>query len=314
MINVIYGTKIDYVKNQCHIFLNKEKGIIKQTFDYKNDSNLDILNSINQINLLDSYESNDNEFYSINNPSFLTSKTNSDRKFLENLLLSNKNIICLIVVKNKNSFNENVLNNKAFKFIEATIINDSKKISLANYYIQQSNLKFDCETTKSQFIAKLNNDPFFIENEIKKMANYANGVEINSNDVNVLCLNGINDNIFNLLIYILTKQKTKAFKLFNDLVKQKVQIINILQTISVQLFQLKLQKMLIEKYKFNFASKSLTELGINSFIVQKNLPILNLYTIDKLNQLLEKILLLDYNIKSNIVIPTIAFQLFVSEI
>ena len=72
--------------------------------------------------------------------------------------------------------------------------------------------------------------------------------------------------------------------------------------------------MLIEKYKFNFASKSLTELGINSFIVQKNLPILNLYTIDKLNQLLEKILLLDYNIKSNIVIPTIAFQLFVSEI
>ena len=314
MINVIYGTKIDYVKNQCHIFLNKEKGNIKQTFDYKNDSNLDILNSINQINLLDSYESNDNEFYCINNPSFLTSKTNSDRKFLENLLLSNKNIICLIVVKNKNSFNENVLNNKAFKFIEATIINDSKKISLANYYIQQSNLKFDCETTKSQFIAKLNNDPFFIENEIKKMANYANGVEINSNDVNVLCLNGINDNIFNLLIYILTKQKTKAFKLFNDLVKQKVQIINILQTISVQLFQLKLQKMLIEKYKFNFASKSLTELGINSFIVQKNLPILNLYTIDKLNQLLEKILLLDYNIKSNIVIPTIAFQLFVSEI
>ena len=218
------------------------------------------------------------------------------------------------MVKNKNSFNENVLNNKAFKFIEATIINDSKKISLANYYIQQSNLKFDCETTKSKFIAKLNNDPFFIENEIKKMANYANGVEINSNDVNVLCLNGINDNIFNLLIYILTKQKTKAFKLFNDLVKQKVQIINILQTISVQLFQLKLQKMLIEKYKFNFASKSLTELGINSFIVQKNLPILNLYTIDKLNQLLEKILLLDYNIKSNIVIPTIAFQLFVSEI
>ena len=314
MINVIYGTKIDYVKNQCHIFLNKEKGNIKQTFDYKNDSNLDILNSINQINLLDSYESNDNEFYCINNPSFLTSKTNSDRKFLENLLLSNKNIICLIVVKNKNSFNENVLNNKAFKFIEATIINDTKKISLANYYIQQSNLKFDCETTKSQFIAKLNNDPFFIENEIKKMANYANGVEINSNDVNVLCLNGINDNIFNLLIYILTKQKTKAFKLFNDLVKQKVQIINILQTISVQLFQLKLQKMLIEKYKFNFASKSLAELGINSFIVQKNLPILNLYTIDKLNQLLEKILLLDYNIKSNIVIPTIAFQLFVSEI
>ena len=314
MINVIYGTKIDYVKNQCHIFLNKEKGNIKQTFDYKNDSNLDILNSINQINLLDSYESNDNEFYCINNPSFLTSKTNSDRKFLENLLLSNKNIICLIVVKNKNSFNENVLNNKAFKFIEATIINDSKKISLANYYIQQSNLKFDCETTKSQFIAKLNNDPFFIENEIKKMSNYANGVEINSNDVNVLCLNGINDNIFNLLIYILTKQKTKAFKLFNDLVKQKVQIINILQTISVQLFQLKLQKMLIEKYKFNFASKSLTELGINSFIIQKNLPILNLYTIDKLNQLLEKILLLDYNIKSNIVIPTIAFQLFVSEI
>ena len=314
MINVIYGTKIDYVKNQCHIFLNKEKGNIKQTFDYKNDSNLDILNSINQINLLDSYESNDNEFYCINNPSFLTSKTNSDRKFLENLLLSNKNIICLIVVKNKNSFNENVLNNKIFKFIEATIINDTKKISLANYYIQQSNLKFDCETTKSQFIAKLNNDPFFIENEIKKMANYANGVEINSNDVNVLCLNGINDNIFNLLIYILTKQKTKAFKLFNDLVKQKVQIINILQTISVQLFQLKLQKMLIEKYKFNFASKSLTELGINSFIVQKNLPILNLYTIDKLNQLLEKILLLDYNIKSNIVIPTIAFQLFVSEI
>ena len=76
MINVIYGTKIDYVKNQCHIFLNKEKGIIKQTFDYKNDSNLDILNSINQINLLDSYESNDNEFYCINNPSFLTSKTN----------------------------------------------------------------------------------------------------------------------------------------------------------------------------------------------------------------------------------------------
>ena len=314
MINVIYGTKIDYVKNQCHIFLNKEEGIIKQTFDYKNDSNLDILNSINQINLLDSYESNDNEFYCINNPSFLTSKTNSDRKFLENLLLSNKNIICLIVVKNKNSFNENVLNNKAFKFIEATIINDTKKISLANYYIQQSNLKFDCETTKSQFIAKLNNDPFFIENEIKKIANYANGVEINSNDVNVLCLNGINDNIFNLLIYILTKQKTKAFKLFNDLIKQKVQIINILQTISVQLFQLKLQKMLIEKYKFNFASKSLTELGINSFIVQKNLPILNLYTIDKLNQLLEKILLLDYNIKSNIVIPTIAFQLFVSEI
>ena len=206
------------------------------------------------------------------------------------------------------------ITNKTFKFIEATIINDTKKISLANYYIQQSNLKFDCETTKSQFIAKLNNDPFFIENEIKKMANYANGVEINSNDVNVLCLNGINDNIFNLLIYILTKQKTKAFKLFNDLVKQKVQIINILQTISVQLFQLKLQKMLIEKYKFNFASKSLTELGINSFIVQKNLPILNLYTIDKLNQLLEKILLLDYNIKSNIVIPTIAFQLFVSEI
>ena len=79
-----------------------------------------------------------------------------------------------------------------------------------------------------------------------------------------------------------------------------------------QLFNLKLQKMYLSKNNNNIYSAN-NSLGVNPYKIMMNEKILNNTTLTKIKKLLESLLLLDYNIKNNLVVGEIAIKMLIME-
>ena len=151
-----------------------------------------------------------------------------------------------------------------------------------------------------------------IVNEIKKLQAYS----LNNNEINVevlkdLMFEAADENIFNLLMKILAKDKTDAIVLFDQLIQRKYILPNIISIIANQLFDLKIQKQAILKYRRISLWDLSSKIGVSYFILKKNEVLLNNITMSKLNNMLNDLLIIDYNIKTMQLIPITAFKLFI---
>lgn len=304
-MKIIYGSSYDVAKSYACLFTNNLK--FKQKFDF-NENYDQILSSVNQISLLD----DDSKFnYLINHANFLTNKTKKVTDFIQNLLGVKDEIICILAARNLNSFNPLLQNNKKVEFIKASKLNDKDKIKLINNLLKTYPINFDCETTKTSFIDALSNDPYLIINEVIKASNYSLDNEFDTNSINNLITQNTNNSVFDLINFILLNEKSKALDLFGNLMKRKTQPITYIQVMATQLFNLKLQKMYLMKYKNIYHVQEV--LGINSYLIMMNLKILNNTSLSKIEKLLKSLLLLDYNIKNNLLIGDVAIKMLIME-
>ncbi|MBQ6280369.1 MAG: hypothetical protein IJK72_02845 [Mycoplasma sp.] len=304
-MKIIYGSSYDVAKSYACLFTNNLK--FKQKFDF-NENYDQILSSVNQISLLD----DDSKFnYLINHANFLTNKTKKVTDFIQNLLGVKDEIICILAARNLNSFNPLLQNNKKVEFIKASKLNDKDKIKLVNNLLKTYPINFDCETTKTSFIDALSNDPYLIINEVIKASNYSLDNEFDTNSINNLITQNTNNSVFDLINFILLNEKSKALDLFDNLMKRKTQPITCIQVMATQLFNLKLQKMYLMKYKNIYHVQEV--LGINSYLIMMNLKILNNTSLSKIEKLLKSLLLLDYNIKNNLLIGDVAIKMLIME-
>lgn len=304
-MKIIYGNSYDVAKSYAYFFTNNLK--FKQKFDF-NENYEQILSSVNQIGLLDS-ESKVN--YLINHANFLTDKTKKATGFIQNLLSVKDEIICILATRNLSSFNPLLQNNKKVEFIKANKLNDKDKFKLVNDLLKTYPINFDCETTKTSFINALTNDSYAIINEVIKASNYSLDNELDIKCINNLVTQNANNTIFDLVNFILMDQKSKALDLFDNLMKRKIQSITCIQVMAAQLFNLKLQKMYLMKYKSIYHVQEV--LGINSYLIMMNLKILNNTSLTKIEKLLKSLLLLDYNIKNNLLIGDVAIKMLIME-
>lgn len=306
-MKIIYGSIYEVAKSYAYLFIGEKK--IKYRFEYSKNAE-DILNIINQTSLFE--EENSNGLYLIYHADFLIKKTKEASNLIANLLNANKEIICIVGARALSSFNPTVLNNKKVEFIKAKKLNNQDKLKLVNDMLKTYPINFDCETTKSNFVDALTNDPNLIINEIKKASCYSFNNEFTTETINRLVTQNTNGTIFDLVNFILENKKSEAISLLENLLKKKIQPITIIQVMASQLFDLKLQKMYMIKYNNNpyLAQKVL---GINPYVILMYKEILIKTPISKIKKMVNSLSLLDYNIKNNLAIGDISLKTFIME-
>ena len=301
---IVFGTTQEQIDTYLITLLFDKK--VNAVYEYdKNDD--EILAKVNQSSLFDDEEKG--QIFLINNAIFLTSKTKKAIAFIKELEKSDKEIICTVVAKNEASFNAEA---KKSKIKKAKPFSDLEKESFIAKLTKNDPINFDCETTKQTFIQKVKNDPYMIVNEVKKLQAYSlNGNEINAEILKDLMYEAIDENVFNLLIKIFDKNKSDAIIMFDQLIQRKYLVSNIIAVIANQLFDLKIQKQAMLKYRHDNLWDLSKKTNIAYFILKKNESLLRNITLSTINKMLDDLLIIDYNIKTMQVLPVPAFKLFI---
>jgi len=162
--------------------------------------------------------------------------------------------------------------------------------------------------------ATVGNDLWQMANEITKLINYCQNKPIIIADIENLVKAKFDDNIFNLVDALGNKNKKLALKLMSD-------------QFSLEADEIYLLAMLIRQFRILLEIKDLTtehprmtkdliakELQIHPFVVQKALWQVKNFTLDKLKQIYQLLLELDFKLKTSQAKPKVLFDLFIAQI
>jgi len=182
------------------------------------------------------------------------------------------------------------------------------------HFIQKEALRFgsriDKEATQ-KLIFFYGDDLWQISNEVQKLATYKKNKLITSQDVDSLCVAEINPNIFETIEAISKKEKRKALKLFADHLKKGENELRILAMIVFQFRTMIKLKSLIEKHSTRSVLKLQKLSGLHPFVIKKTLPLLSQFSLEDLKKLYQKLLALDFKIKTGKIDPKLALQMFI---
>jgi DNA polymerase-3 subunit delta len=162
--------------------------------------------------------------------------------------------------------------------------------------------------------ATVGNDLWQMSNEITKLINYCQEKPITIADIENLVKAKFDDNIFNLVDAVGTKNKKLAFKLMSDQFNLEEDEIYILAMLIRQFrILLEIKDLLNERPKI---TKDLIakELQIHPFVAQKALWQVKNFTLDKLKQIYQLLLELDFKLKTSQAKPKVLFDLFIAQI
>jgi len=290
----------EQVKRWSEVFSKKYSGLNIVKFDYKEKGNKDeLLKDIKNALQVNSLFGN-NKLVILRN--FLDIKINKD---LQELLMSSidklaDGFFAIFIEDDKPD-----ARGKLFK-----AINDlaKKKIAEVKEYLLPRNqdliawVKKAAEKEGALFnpkalellIAMVGNDLWQLDAEIKKLANYKKNQEITAADVDLLIKGKFNDDIFQLMDAIGTKNRVKALKLFQDQIDSGANDVYLLTMLERQ-FRINLQ---IKESLSNgnlSANELASELHMHPFVVQKTMQQCGKFSLAELKEIYNK--LLDFEIK-----------------
>ena len=217
-------------------------------------------------------------------------KTSKMYKFFN----KSNNVVEFVNLKGKdlNSWIEQILkkNNKSMNF------------SNLNFFTQQ--------TTYSSRNSELT--LYDLENELLKLVNYTQEYEITKEDINKVLIKSIDTNIFDLLSAINRGDSHNALVIFNDMYMQNEPIQKILVMITRQI-RLMLGYKLYRNKGYG-EGETQDKLGIKSFEYSKVSSQSRAFTIIQLQETLDKILILDKQLKTISVDEKILMEVLIIEI
>lgn len=302
---IIYGKNLEHVNAQLFTMFFDRK-LTYLTYD-KNDE--EIFSHLFQNSLLG--ETNTNEVYVIEGLHHL--KEPAFKKFVAKLLTADKEIVIPYVTTDVNLFYDPLFyKNKKVQLVNTNRFGSRNLQQFAFDLSKTYPISFDCETTKNTFIASCTTNPQLIYHEVIKLHNYSLTKAIDANTLELLTHQVADDNVFNLTVYILKNQKQQALQLFNNLLNSKRgNTINLIGAVANSLFSLKL--LLEAKYVYQTSNPSVlaSKLNLHPYVVQNQLNLLSNVSLKTLNNMLNNLFNIDYNIKSYLVIDEIAFKEFI---
>ncbi len=185
------------------------------------------------------------------------------------------------------------------------IIDDLLKQNLEDY-------KMDFKTIK-YFINYCENDNERILNELEKLKNYkANDKIITIDDINEAVIKLTNDNIFNLIDAIVSKNKKKAYSIMNDLINRGEDINKIIVMVSDQFRLMYNSKELLKQG--NKEDKIASILNVHPYRVKLAIEKGYSYSSKVLLTNLDYFFELDYMIKTGNNNPKLIFELFLANL
>lgn len=314
---ILYGKETYLINEKINklissFFNNQEdKNIIK--LDYKESNISEIIDSLEQTSLF--FETK--KALIVNNATFLS--VDKERKELKekeannllNILKENSEDHLIIFILDKEPLKRSEIvkeitkNGNIIKFDEIKmndfIVFTKSYILKKGYKISDVNLKI--------LIDKIGINFYSFINEIDKLTIYLNDKkEIELNDINEIVSNNIEDDIFKLTNEILTKNKEKIFKIYNDLRILNVEVVTLISIITTNFI---FYDEIIYLYKKGLSNSEIaSELHVHPYRVQISLASLKNYKKKDIEEILNKLYVLDKNIKNNEVDRFFAFETF----
>jgi DNA polymerase III subunit delta len=162
--------------------------------------------------------------------------------------------------------------------------------------------------------ALVGNNLWQMSSEIDKLINYCGSRAITGADIELLVKAKFDDNIFNLVDALGNNNKKLALKLMSDQFNLESDEMYLLSMLIRQFRILLLTKDLAEKNSRIGKEKIAQELQIHPFVAQKALWQINNFTLDKLKNIYQMLLDIDFKIKTSSLKPRVLFDLLIAQI
>ena len=292
MTYLLYGTN-DYLINQ-EIEKLKEKNNITDNdvtrYDYTETLIKDIIDDATLVPLF----SNKKMIIVDNSTIFESTSKKEDTVVIEKYLSSTNDFTILIFIDKVDKLDERKKIYKLLKDNNSVIecntlnINNLVKEKFESYKIDSS--------TITKFINRVGTNPYNLINEIEKLKIFKiNEKVITDEDIKFASKN-IEDNIFDLINYIVNKNSEKVIDIYHDLLSRGSEPIAILVLIANQ-FRIILQSKLL--YYKGYTEKDIAStLSIHPYRVKLAIQNSRNYSNELLIEYIDKLATLDYEIKS----------------
>lgn len=174
---------------------------------------------------------------------------------------------------------------------------------------EKTNSKIDQEAVET-LINYIGNDLWQASNEIKKLSSYKK--EIKKRDVQLLVRPKIETNIFKTIDAIAKKDKKTALNLIKEHLEKGDSPLYILSMINFQFRNLLIVKDFVEKYTpYNLIIK---KSNLHPFVVKKSYEQSKKFDFRELKKIYQKILKVDFEIKTGKIDPQIGLEIFIAKI
>ncbi len=296
-IYILYGTNIELMNEFILDLKNKLNIDDNSYFDFSDDYTINqVINELNNYSLFESKK-------------IIKYKTNDLISFKNYFKNPNPDIILILLTDKLNLKEE-------YDYIEAIEFKELNDKELAKYIKKQLN-NADIEISNDaldEFVIRIKTDFNQAKMEVDKIITYCDK-KIKTVDLKMilnLVPSNLDDNIFLIIESIIERNKKRALKIYNDLIKSNqdvMQILNVLQNKFNEIFYIKVlldenkTKEEISKY-FNY-SKGRTYYAIKTA---------SNFDISSIRYFIKELSDLEYKIKSGIVDSKIAIELFILEL
>jgi DNA polymerase-3 subunit delta len=177
--------------------------------------------------------------------------------------------------------------------------------------LKSQDVTFENDKLLDEFENLVSLDPFMIENELNKLILATDHKIITKSILEKAISSSTELNIFKLTTYLLLRNKELLINLYDNLITLKYQPVELIQIMASQLFNLKLLKQAtLEHYSQTDIENGLK---ITKFMQFANRDILSKVTINQLDQVINELTLLDYNVKHNLANPYLGLKLILSK-
>lgn len=237
-----------------------------------------------------------------------------DEKLLQYLENPNSNTILIFTVYGKPASNKKIVKiiKDRYNYIEIVDFKPAELISEAENLLKEDGYKASKDTLQYIVSNCLNNYDLIV-NEIEKIKlYYGKGIKLDIESIEGIVSKNIEDNNFKFIDAVMDKNIKEAFRIFDDLMIQKVEPIMLLS-----MFAKEIRNILIVKkiYKNTDKKSIMSILGFKSdFQLEKILRRYDKYKIGELEHLLIYLCDIDLKIKTGRIGNKLALEMFIMEI
>ena len=311
MVYIFFGNIQSIINDEVKKIIKKENidTYNISNFDLNYDKIEDIIDEANTISMF-----SEKRVIIVDNAFIFCAKKNDIEQNLEMLeeYLKNINENTILIFK-LNSEKLDVRRKIVKLAKEKCVIKEFNKISINNLVTSElKDYKINNDTL-SLFINKVGSDYNFVLNELNKIKMYTyDKKEITSDDVMAITTKNIESDIFAFVDYIVLKDKDRAFKKYDELIKMGEEPIKIIA-------------LLANQFKLLYFVKELTLMGYSESLIASKLQVhpyrvklarekQNAYTSEKFEEILINLAKLDLDIKKGNIDRFIGLEKFLLEV
>lgn len=294
MIYVFLGDEINILKSKVNEIVSSLKIDNIINYDFSDCSMLDIINEVNYVDLF-----NDRKLIIVNNFSFKKLKDKDENiliKYIDNM---NDNVIIFKCVSEKLDERKKVI--KYLREKCKVIVCEKLDYKGLHAYVQNVFKENKKEISFNQIKKILDLCEYDTDktlNEVEKLLLYKMDCEkISDSDIDDVVVRSTDKELYNFNECVLNKKIGSAFDSLKILLNNNIDSIIIIDNLARQYRLLYQMKVLHSEMSYDDMARSL---GINSFVIKKMIPFVNLYDEDEVIDKLMMLSDMDYDIKANL--------------